>query len=487
MKSLNYDLNVPWDYVLIVTILILGILTASEIVQAVLWILVLVMCILEVMKLKLWLGSGQRTAFTGPTVKSQVSVHLATCNEPPEMVIETIKGVLRQKYKNFELIVVDNNTKDVNLWKPVQEFCKDQDNVSFFHLENWPFYKSGALNFARKVTSKVAEFVFVLDADYILVPEALQLAIRNMEGESTALVQFPQSYRCEDKRHVPILDEFKHFFDYYCFKADSCQGALPTGTLSLIRLTALDEVGGWPLNSITEDAELGSRLHVSGYDIRYVNLIIGKGIAPIQQEDFIIQRKRWIFGNVQTLMNSSMRPWNDFDKWLSGVSQLTAWANMLGLPVLILLCVVLLNPWLEEGMFTNLSCLSYSAYWIFTLSKMLQFYFVQAHRKKAAFQTFLIHFSSIDIGAFHWWPVLLGKERPFVRTDKSNSRSGYKVNLLYPFLHISIFFCGLSSGSYLISFSALYFTVLHIMAAEFDYRCRTSEETKISLILKLHS
>jgi cellulose synthase/poly-beta-1,6-N-acetylglucosamine synthase-like glycosyltransferase len=315
----------------------------------------------------------------------------------------------------------------------------------------------------------------------------VELAVQNVEGESIALVQFPQAYRCEDARHVPILEEFNHFFDYYCFKADSCHGALATGTLSLIRITALDAVGGWPLNSITEDAELGARLQVSGYDIKYIHHIIGKGIAPIHQEDFLKQRKRWIFGNVQTLMNYSMRPWHNFEKWLSGVSQLTAWANMLGLPVLVLICSLFLYPWVETSTFLKMSGLAYGAYWIFTLSKLLQLHLVQNSRSKVALTTFLIHFSSFDIGAFHWWPVLFGKKRPFVRTDKSNSQSIYKINLLYPFLHLSLLLCGIGSGSYPIVLSALSFTILHVLATRLDYRCRSVAGTDISLNLKLHS
>lgn len=487
MKSIINSTNMSWGYVVLIILLSLIIVLAPSIILIILTGLVFAICLLEGMKLKLWLGFHRASDVPVTEGRPMVSVHLAVCNEPPAMVISTIKGILEQDYPEFEIIVIDNNTTERELWVPVADFCRSFPNIRFFHLEKWPFFKSGALNFARKVTHKDAEFIFVVDADYRLTQDALIMAVSNIERPTTALVQFPQAYSCESKRHVPLLEEFDHFFDFYCFKADTCHGALATGTLSLIRISALDGVGGWPINSITEDAELGARLQVSGYDIKYVHRIIGRGIAPIQQEDFIKQRKRWIFGNVQTLMNYSMRPWHNFEKWLSGVSQLTAWANLLGLPILILICSLFLAPWLNQATFVQLSGSAYIAYWIFTLSKMLQLQLVHRRRGVGAIRTFLIHFSSLDIGAFHWWPVLLGKSRPFVRTDKSGIPTGYKVNLLYPFLHLSLFFCALGSGSFFIALSALTFTALHAMAMRLDYLCRSGADSHIALNLKLHS
>ncbi|WP_175455369.1 glycosyltransferase family 2 protein [Pricia antarctica] len=438
------------------------------------------------MKFKLWLGFHKPSDVLVNETRPMVSVHLAICNEPPYMVISTLKEILKQEYAQIEIIVVDNNTTERDSWVPVEDFCSTLPNVRFFHLEKWPFFKSGALNFARKVTHRNAEFVFVIDADYRLTPNALELAVSNFDRPNTALVQFPQAYQCDSKRHVPLIAEFDHFFDFYCFKADTCHGALATGTLSLIKITALDKVGGWPTNSITEDAELGARLQVAGYDIKYVPRIIGKGIAPIEQEDFIKQRKRWIFGNVQTLMNYSMRPWHNFEKWVSGVSQLTAWINMLGMPILILLCCLMLTPWLNQATFVHLSGGAYIAYWIFILSKIVQLQLDQGRRGAGAFRTFLIHFSSLDIGAFDWWPAMWGKNRPFIRTNKNKVRSDYKVNLLYPFLHLSLFFCALGFDSIIIAVNAFTFATLHVMATRFDYLCRAGTNSQIALNLKLH-
>ena len=46
-------------------------------------------------------------------------------------------------------LIIDNNTKDPAIWQPVRTFCENLGpSFRFFHLEPWPGYKAGALNFA---------------------------------------------------------------------------------------------------------------------------------------------------------------------------------------------------------------------------------------------------------------------------------------------------------------------------------------------------
>ena len=441
---------------------------------------------LEFIKLLPWIVDRNNFSCSWNTEKPMVSVHLAICNEPPEMVIRTIRGILKQDYGHFEIIVVDNNTKDENLWKPIESFCRRFGNIRFFHLHHWPFYKSGALNFARKVTSKNAEHIFVIDADYYLEKGALSMAVKNVVGRSIALVQFPQAYSVDNLSLTPILKEFDHFFNFYCLKADSCYGALATGTLSLIRLEALDEIGGWPTSSITEDAELGSRLQSAGHDIKYVHRIIGRGVIPISQYDFIKQRKRWIFGNVQTLLRYSTNPIRNFRKWSSGISQLTAWINLMGIPILCIATCVLFYPLIEMKVFLMTVQISYIAYWIFVLSKIFQYTISEKGTMGDSASTFLISLSTLGIGAFHWWPVLCGNEQAFERTDKSNRQSDYRANLFYPLLNFLATMAGIVYGSPFIMASGFIFFCLHLAAVWRDCSLRTTKGSNIIYDVKLH-
>jgi exo-beta-1,3-glucanase (GH17 family) len=66
-----------------------------------------------------------------------VSIHLACYNEPPEMVMITLDSLVALDYQNYEVLVIDNNTKDPAIWKPVQEYCeKLGEKFRFFHPES---------------------------------------------------------------------------------------------------------------------------------------------------------------------------------------------------------------------------------------------------------------------------------------------------------------------------------------------------------------
>ena len=59
----------------------------------------------------------------------------------------------RLDYPDFEVIVIDNNTTDPALWRPVAEHCARLGaRFRFFHLGIWPGFKAGALNFALRET-----------------------------------------------------------------------------------------------------------------------------------------------------------------------------------------------------------------------------------------------------------------------------------------------------------------------------------------------
>ena len=103
-----------------------------------------------------------------------VSLHVPAHNEPPDMVKDTLRSLLRLDYPRYEIVVIDDNTDDEQLWRPVEEWCA-RHGVKFAHLENWPGYKSGALNYAlRHMTDEQAELIGVVDSDYQLEPGFLR-------------------------------------------------------------------------------------------------------------------------------------------------------------------------------------------------------------------------------------------------------------------------------------------------------------------------
>ena len=93
-----------------------------------------------------------------------VSLHVPAHNEPPDMVMQTQRSLLRLDYPRYEIIVIDDNTDDEDLWRPVEAWCQ-RHRVKFVHLADWPGYKSGALNYSlRRMTSPDAEVISIVDS-----------------------------------------------------------------------------------------------------------------------------------------------------------------------------------------------------------------------------------------------------------------------------------------------------------------------------------
>jgi cellulose synthase/poly-beta-1,6-N-acetylglucosamine synthase-like glycosyltransferase len=232
-----------------------------------------------------------------------VSLHVPTHNEPPDLVIETLSRLLELEYDDFEVLVVDNNTDDPELWRPVERFCRSHERLGFFHLEDWPGYKSGALNFALEKVDPRTQLVGVVDADYHVDPDFLSRCVPLFADEDLAFVQTPQDYRDweVDPYFRRLYHSYAYFFDVSQRSRNERNGAIFGGTMGLISRDALVEVGGWDEWCITEDAELSLRLLQAGWSGLHVDHSFGRGIMPLTFEALKRQRFRWCFGGVQLL------------------------------------------------------------------------------------------------------------------------------------------------------------------------------------------
>lgn len=234
----------------------------------------------------------------------KVSIHVPTHNEPPAMLIETLNALARLEYPDFEVIVVDNNTQDEALWKPVRDHCAQLGNrFRFFHVSPLAGFKAGALNFALANTCANAEIIAVIDSDYQVEPHWLKDLVPAFTQERTAIVQAPQDYRDSEESLFKAMcyAEYRGFFQIGMVTRNERNAIIQHGTMTLVRRSALEQVGGWAQWCITEDAELGLRLFEHGYEAHYLPESYGRGLIPETFLDYKKQRFRWSFGAMQIL------------------------------------------------------------------------------------------------------------------------------------------------------------------------------------------
>ena len=381
----------------------------------------------------------------------RLSFQLMTRAEPAKMVIETIKSLIAIKAADDEILIVDNNHTDVNLYQPLADFCAALDtklNVHFYHIDAVTGFKAGALNLALGLMNPMCTHIVVVDSDYQALPHArASIAAAIQEYPHHALLQFPQFYR--DAGRLEVHGELNHYFNYHLYRDFNRKRALSTGTYAVIQRMALIELGGWSGASITEDAQMGVLMHRQGLQTAFIPKVIATGLLPNTVGDLMSQRRRWIYGNMQVLntyfsnhslpLSKTSAP-NSFSQRLgymrAHLSQLSAWVNMTGIFIFLHICTLLI---ISGAMLTNFDInfpllltplyAVYAGYTLFLGRRLWAYchdnaplnqqmngsdmpYFYQKLR------AWLMHLNFWELGALSWLPVLWGREKPFICTPK---------------------------------------------------------------------
>src|ERR1017187_3193767 len=254
-----------------------------------------------------WAGTHARLLIPSRPLKPadrKVSVHLPAYNEPPDMLLETLDALSRLDYPNFEVIVVDNNTRDEAIWRPVEAHCqKLGERFRFFHVAPLAGFKAGALNYALKQTAADAEVIAVIDSDYKVEPNWLSDLVPSFDNPRIAIVQAPQDYHDEHDNAFKAMcyAEYRGFFYIGMITRNERNAIIQHGTMTLVRRFVLWAVGGWSEWCITEDAELGLRVFEAGYEAVYIAHSYGRGVMPDTFIDYKRQRFRWAYGAMQIL------------------------------------------------------------------------------------------------------------------------------------------------------------------------------------------
>ncbi len=242
-----------------------------------------------------------------------VAVQVPTYNEPIEIVRRTLEALAGLDYPSYLVQVVDNNTDDPAVWRPLEAICRELGpRFQFMHLERWPGFKAGALNEATRRLPAEVEVIAVVDSDYVAHPGWLRATAPHFIDSRIAFVQAAQHYRdWEDDAYLRgLFYSYRYFFDVSMASRAHRNAIIFAGTMGLIRRSALEAVGGWDPSIVTEDADCSLRM--LGLPNRYVAVYDprpwGAGMMPLTFDGLKKQRFRWSLGGVQILR----KHWREF-------------------------------------------------------------------------------------------------------------------------------------------------------------------------------
>lgn len=229
-----------------------------------------------------------------------VSLIVPAYNEEVNAV-SSLNNLLRQDYPNFDVIFVDDGSKDMTYQKVLEAF-RDNPKVQIFTKPNGG--KASALNFG--IEQSFADFVVCIDADTKLYPNAISLMMRHFNGNEEVAKIGAVAGNVKVGNQINMLTKWQAIeyttsqnFDRMAYANINAITVVP-GAIGTFRRAALDAAGGLTTDTLAEDCDLTIRINRAGYAIVNENDAIAMTEAPETVKQFVKQRTRWSFGVMQT-------------------------------------------------------------------------------------------------------------------------------------------------------------------------------------------
>lgn len=229
-------------------------------------------------------------------VNPRVSIIVPAYNEEVNAV-KTVQNLLLQNYPDFEIVFVDDGSRD-DTYQKVLDIFKNEPKVKIFTKINGG--KASALNYG--IAQSTGEFLVCIDADTQLLPDAVGKMMRYFTNEKIAAVA--GNVKVGNPKNVLTKWQSIEYttaqnFDRRAFDYLNCITVIP-GAIGTFRKSAVIESGGFTTDTLAEDCDLTIRLLRNDYIVRNCTSAIAVTEAPESMKQFMKQRFRWSYGVMQS-------------------------------------------------------------------------------------------------------------------------------------------------------------------------------------------
>ncbi|HEY9628495.1 MAG TPA: UDP-forming cellulose synthase catalytic subunit [Coleofasciculaceae cyanobacterium] len=236
----------------------------------------------------------------------EVDIYIPTYNEDVAIVRKTAMAAMAIDYPAIKkrVYVLDDGRKFPERRELLSQMCAELD-CALLVRDNNDHAKAGNINTALHQTQ--GDLILILDCDHIPARQFLQQTVGFFLNPKVALVQTPHWFYNPDpfernlltQGRVPVHNEL--FYKVIQKGNDFWNATFFCGSAAVVRKSALEEVGGIAVETVTEDCHTSLRLHSRGYQSVYYDKIMVAGLAPEQFSSYIGQQVRWARGMAQIL------------------------------------------------------------------------------------------------------------------------------------------------------------------------------------------
>ena len=229
-----------------------------------------------------------------------VDVYIPTYNESLEVVRDTVLAAQCIDYPKdkMKIYILDDGKR-----REFAVFAADV-GVGYITRNEHSHAKAGNLNHAMKLTH--GELITVFDCDHVATRIFLQATVGGfLTDPKLALVQTPHYFYSPDPfernlsvgRNIP--NEGQLFYGPIQQGNDNWNATFFCGSCAVIRRSALEEIGGFAVETVTEDAHTALKMQRLGWKSAFLDIPLAAGLATERLVLHVIQRTRWARGMTQ--------------------------------------------------------------------------------------------------------------------------------------------------------------------------------------------
>ena len=224
-----------------------------------------------------------------------VDLFITVYGEPAPIVAQTVDAAVRVRHPRAQVWILDDGPS-----AEIRDLAA-RYSVGYVTRSDRQGAKAGNLNHALSLTQGALFAVF--DADQAPHPDFLEATLGAFRDPALAFVQTPQVYRNRDQNRVAsgAHDQQALFYGPILRGKDGVGAVFSCGSNVVYRRSAIDSIGRFPEDSITEDLRASLLLIKRGYRSIYVSRVLADGLGPLDVASYFDQQLRWGRGGLEIL------------------------------------------------------------------------------------------------------------------------------------------------------------------------------------------
>src|ERR1700723_3834139 len=237
-----------------------------------------------------------------PDLWPAVDLLIPTYNEPLSLVKFTALAAMNIDWpaEKLNVYILDDGKRE--------EFRKFAEDAGIGYMTRDDNLHAKAGNINRALDRLHSPFVAVFDCDHVPTRSFMQVTMGwFLRDSKLAMLQTPHHFYSPDpfERNLnqfrTIPNEGELFYGVVQDGNDFWNATFFCGSCAVLRRSALDEIGGIAVETVTEDAHTSLRMQMNGWNTAYINIPQAAGLATERLSGHVKQRIRWARGMIQIM------------------------------------------------------------------------------------------------------------------------------------------------------------------------------------------